>query len=170
MVRQSSPLSDVSSTMSTAGCTCEDICGYSHFVRPLAAASNVRGPWRQACSMAALRSPVAAARLHPLWPALDGNYTGTRDLDQAERDHQIDEALDLVGGPGNLEHEALGAGIDHAGAERVGKPQSLDPVVAGAAHFHHRELALDRRTRYRHIDHAMNRHQPLELVLDLLDN
>ena len=30
----------------------------------------------------------------------------------------VDEALDLVGRAGDLEHEALGGGVDHAGAKR----------------------------------------------------
>ena len=41
--------------------------------------------------------------------------------------------LDLVGRAGDLEHEALGAGVDDAGAEGVGETQRLDAVVARAA-------------------------------------
>ena len=43
-------------------------------------------------------------------------------------------------------------------------------LLALAAHLDHREFALDRRARHGHVDHAMHRHQPLELVLDLLDH
>src|ERR1700746_1209919 len=42
---------------------------------------------------------------HPLGPASDGDDPGTRDLDQTERQHEIDEALDLLRGAGDLEHE-----------------------------------------------------------------
>src|SRR5262249_47809725 len=107
---------------------------------------------------------------HPLRPAADRDDAGARDLDQAERDHQRDEAFDLVARAGDLEHEALGRGIDHAGAESIGEPQRLHAVIALAAHLDHGELALDVRPRHRHVDHAVHRHEPIELALDLLDH
>src|SRR5262249_53873595 len=116
--------------------------------------------------MPGTRPGMTNLSLHPFRAALDGDDAGARDLDQAERNHQVDEALDLLGGAGDLEHEALGARVDDTGAERVGEPQRLDPVVALAAHLDHGELALDRRTGHRHVDHPMHRHQPLELILD----
>ena len=62
------------------------------------------------------------------------------------------------------------SGVDHAGAERVGQPQRLDARLARAAHLDHGKLALDRWAGRRHIHHAVNRHEPIELVLDLLDH
>src|SRR5262249_22753831 len=89
------------------------------------AASRYNGPpgqaWRERSTSHALR------------PAADRNDAGARDLDQAERDHQRDEAFDLVARAGDLEHEALGRSIDHAGAEGVGQPQRLHAVIALAA-------------------------------------
>src|SRR5262249_42455976 len=123
------------------------------------------GPGCRTC-----RKSIGRSGSHPLRAALDGDDAGARDLDQAEWNHQVDEALYLLGGAGDLEHEALGAGVDDAGAERVGEPQRLDPIVALAAYLHHSELALDRRTGHGHVDHPMHRHQPLELILDLLDH
>ncbi len=107
---------------------------------------------------------------HSLGPAGDRRDAGAGDLDQPERHHQVDEGLDLIARAGDLEHEALGRGIDHPGAERVGEPQRLHPVLALAAHLDHGELALEMRARDGHVDHAVHRHQPLELVLDLLDH
>ena len=63
---------------------------------------------------------------HPFRPAPDRDHAGARDFDQPERQHQRDEALELVGRTGDLEHEALGAGIDDPGAKRVGETQRLD--------------------------------------------
>src|SRR5580692_13021648 len=51
---------------------------------------------------------------HSLRPAADGDDAGARDFDQAERQHQVDEALDLVGRAGDFEHEALVGRIDDA--------------------------------------------------------
>ena len=53
---------------------------------------------------------------------------------------------------GDLEHEALGGGVDHAGAEGVGQPQRLDPVLALARDLHHGQFALDRVAGERHVD------------------
>src|SRR6202035_1502055 len=76
-------------------------------------------------SMRRLHKPSRAASLHGLRPARDGNDAGARDLDQAERQHQGNEALDLVGRAGDLEHETLGRGVDHAGPEGVGEAERL---------------------------------------------
>src|SRR5439155_5335005 len=65
-------------------------------------------------------------RLHPLRAARNRHHPGARHLDQPERQHQADEALDLFGGAGDLEDEALGAGVDDARAEGIGKTQRLD--------------------------------------------
>jgi len=66
--------------------------------------------------------------------------------------------------------KALQTGVDDASTEGLRQPQRLDPVVALAAHLDHGELALDRRPGERHVDHAVHRDQPIELVLDLLDH
>src|SRR5262249_59959066 len=80
---------------------------------------------------------------HPLRPAADRHDAGARDLDQAERDHERDEAFDLLARTGDLEDETFGRSVDHAGAERVGEPQRLHAMLALAAHLDHGELALD---------------------------
>src|SRR6476661_4241753 len=108
-------------------------------------------------------------RLHPFRPAHDGGNAGTRDFDQAERQHQADELLDLFARPGDLEDEAFRRRIDHAGTEGIREPQGLDAVLALALDLDHCELALDRIADRRHVYHVMHGHQPIELVLDLLD-
>src|SRR5687767_7402559 len=90
-----------------------------------------------------------SSTLHPLRPTADGDNAGAGDFDQAERQHQGDELVDLLGRARDLENEALDAGIDHARPESVGETQRLYPVLALAAHLHHRKLALDRRARDR---------------------
>src|SRR5436190_18845263 len=100
-----------------------------------------------------LREPIIAhSRLHPVRPAPDRHDAGARDLDQAEREHERDEALDFVARAGNLEHEALSRSIDDPGAKRVREPQRLHAVLALAAHLDHRELALDMWPGHRHVD------------------
>src|SRR4029450_12735231 len=111
-----------------------------------------------------------ATNSHPLRAAADGHDAGARDLDQAERNHERHEALDLLARAGDLEHEAFGRSIDHAGAERVGESQRLHAVLPLAAHLDHGEFALDVRSGYGHVDDAVHRHEPVELILDLLDH
>src|SRR5215467_12069752 len=94
---------------------------------------------------------AASATSHPLRTALDGDDAGARDLDQTNRQHQRDEALDLLRRAGDLEHEALQTGVDDAGTERIREPQCLDAIVALAAHLDHGELALDRGRAERHV-------------------
>jgi hypothetical protein len=55
-------------------------------------------------------------------------------------------------------------------AKRLGQPQRLDAVLAGAAQFHHRQFALDRAAGQRHVDDAVDRDHAVELVFDLLDH
>src|SRR3954451_13767967 len=115
--------------------------------------------------------PSVPSSLHPLRPAPDGGDAGARDFHKPERAHQVDELVDLGGIAGDLEHQALGRGVDHAGAERVGQPHRLDARLAKAAHFHHRQFALDRaRAGQRHVDHLVDRDHAVELMLDLLDH
>jgi len=126
--------------------------------------------WIRRGSFAPYSDKQASGASHSFGPARNRDHAGARDFDQAERQHQIHEAVDLVGRAGDLEHEALGTGVDDAGAERIGKPQRLDPMLALAAHLDHGELALQRRAAAGQIDDAMHRHQPVELILDLLDH
>src|SRR6266480_1003746 len=60
--------------------------------------------------------------LHPFCAAADRHDAGARHLDKAERQHELDELVDLLAPPGDLEDEALDRGIDHARPERVGEP------------------------------------------------
>src|SRR6185437_12651562 len=78
------------------------------------AASRRRAPIRR-CSRSGWSLAGVSGRaenLHSLRPTRDGDDAGARDFDQADRQHQVDEAFDLVGGAGDLEHEAFGGGID----------------------------------------------------------
>ena len=68
-----------------------------------------------------------------------------------------------------LEHEALGRGVDHPCPEGVAEPQRLGPVLAAAPHLDHGELALDERLLDRQVVDLVHGNEPLELVADLLD-
>src|ERR1700738_2727173 len=94
---------------------------------------------------------------HPLRAAPDRDNAGARDLDQAERQHERDETLDLIARSGDLEHETLGRGVNDTGAERVGEAERLHPMLALAAHLDHGELALDVRAGHGHVDDPMHR-------------
>src|SRR6266536_1144060 len=107
-----------------------------------------------------LPQPISAMRQPGLTPSMVS----------AERAHQVDKLTDLGGIACDLEHKAFGGGVDHAGAECIRQPQRLDPVVAAAAHLDHGKLALDRASRQRHVDDAVDRDHAVELVLDLLDH
>src|SRR5262249_62363380 len=76
---------------------------------------------------------------HRLRSARNGDDAGARHFDEAKRQHQADELVDLVGFPRELEHEALGGGVDDARAEGVGEPQRLAPALAGALDLDHSE-------------------------------
>src|SRR5437870_7529520 len=100
--------------------------------------------------MAAVRAAQKVKRLgtidvkcrsHSLRPAADCHNSGAGDLDQAERQHEPDESLDFFACAGDLEHEALGRGIDDARAERIGKTQRLHAMLDLAAHLDHDKLA-----------------------------
>ncbi len=83
---------------------------------------------------------------------------------------ETDEGLHLVGIAGDLEDEGIGLGVDHLGAEHIGEPQRLDALFTDALDLHQRQFALDVRALDGEIAHAMDRHQPVELRLDLLDH
>ena len=65
---------------------------------------------------------------HALRPPGDSGNAGAGNLHQAERNHECNELLDLVGLAGQFENEAFGRGIDDARTECFGKPQRLDPL------------------------------------------
>src|SRR5262249_47750019 len=66
----------------------------------------------------------------PFRSAADRHDAGPRHLHKADRQHEADEGLDLVAVAGDLEHEALGRGVDDAGAEGAREPQRLHAVLA----------------------------------------
>src|SRR3954471_2461608 len=107
---------------------------------------------------------------HSFRPATNRGNTGARHFDEAKRTHQVDKLIDLVGVACDLEHKALGGGVDHAGAKRVRQPQRLDAMLALSANLDHCKLALDRAFRQRHVDDAIHRDHAVELMLDLLDH
>ena len=100
----------------------------------------------------------------------DGGDAGAADFLQPDRAHQRDEGVQLVGAAGQLEHETLGGGVDHARPERVRQPQRLRPVRPGADDFDHRQLPRQMRSLPAQIRQAMHWHQAVELGLDLLDH
>src|SRR5262249_19349668 len=108
--------------------------------------------------------------LHPLRPAHDGGDAGTRDFDEAKRQHQADELLDLFARSGYFEDETFRRRIDHAGPEGIRQAQRLDAVLALALDLDHCEFAFDRIAGKRHVDNVMHGHKSVELVLDLLDH
>ena len=66
-----------------------------------------------------------------------------------------------------LEHEVVGGGIDHLGAENLRHPQRLDALLAAARHLHQHQLALQRPAQHGEVDDAMHVDQTLQLALDL---
>src|SRR5215813_9155591 len=102
--------------------------------------------------------------------ARDGDDAGAGDVDEAERLHQVDEGVQLLGRAGELEDEGLDRGVDDAGAEHVGDAQGLHALVAGAAHLHQGQLALEVRAFRGEIADAVDGHEAVQLVLDLLDD
>src|SRR6476659_3664664 len=98
------------------------------------------------------RQHSQAHRLHPLGTTHDGGNAGARDFNEAERQHQADELLDLFARAGDFENKALRRRVDHASAEGIRKPQGLDAVLALALDLDHCELAFDRIADRRHVD------------------
>ena len=111
--------------------------------RPVIGLLISRGASR--CNGAAGTSPgCQQSRSHRLRPAADGDDAGARHLDQAERQHQVDERSILSVAPVISKTKLSVRGVDDAGAEDVGQAQRLDPLLALAAHLDQRQLALDR--------------------------
>src|SRR6185437_5292118 len=121
-------------------------------------------------NIAILRQRKSRSPLDRLRPARDRGDAGSRHLHQPNGAHELDEIVDLAWGAGQFENEALGGRVDHLGAEGVGEPHRLDPILALASHLDHRKLPLDRAHGERQIVHRMDRNQPLELMTDLLDD
>ncbi|CAA7626911.1 conserved hypothetical protein [Magnetospirillum sp. UT-4] len=108
--------------------------------------------------------------LNRIGSARNGDGAGARDIDQAQRLHQLDEGVHLVGGADHLEHEAVVGGVHRPGAEDLGDAQGFDPLVAGARHLHQGQLAADMGPLDGEVRHLVHRHQAAQLVLDLLDD
>src|SRR6185312_8517437 len=106
----------------------------------------------------------------PRRPARDGDDAGARHVDEAQRLHQVDEGVELLGRAGHLENEALDRRIDDPGTENVGQPQGFDALLAGARHLDERQLALDMGALVGQVAHDVDGHQARELRLDLLDD
>ena len=78
--------------------------------------------------------------------------------------------LDLRRLAGHLEDEMLGRRVDDLGAEDLGDAQGLDALFALAGDLDQRQLALQRIALDGQIAHAVHGNEPLELMLDLLDD
>ena len=89
-------------------------------------------------------SRVRSAILHPLRAAIHCGHTGAADLHQAERLHDAYELLDLRYRAGDLEDEMLCIGVDHLGAERLGKSERFNTVVTCARNLDQSQLARQR--------------------------
>ena len=73
-------------------------------------------------------------------------------LDDAERAQDVDQAVDLVAGAGDLGDERLGPDVDHAGAEDLAEAHHLAARRRVGAHLDERELAHHRRRVARVLD------------------
>src|SRR5688572_13198426 len=81
-------------------------------------AASTEAPWDR------LKSVIAAS-LDRFRPARDRDHAGARYLDQAERLHQVDEGVQLLGRAGHLEDKGFDRRIDHPRAEDVGDAQGF---------------------------------------------
>src|SRR5215475_5270165 len=102
----------------------------SRAIPPLCAASK---PMGIAWHVEEMRIPQPV--LHPYRSTPDRHHAGARNLDQADRNHERDEAFDLLAGTGDLEHEAFRSCIDDARPKCIRQPQRLDAVIALAAYL-----------------------------------
>src|SRR3954470_16924922 len=100
----------------------------------------------------------------------NGGDTGPADIHQTKLAHQRDEVVQFGGGAGHFEDEGAERGIDHAGFEDIGDAQALDPAVAGPGNLDQRQFTLDMRAFVVQLAHPVDRYQPVQLVLDLLDD
>src|SRR5690606_5281965 len=78
------------------------------------------------------RGCVTAEFLSPFGAAHHADDSGASDFDQPQLTHERDEAVDLLAGSGEFEHEAFGARVDDLGAEHVSDAERFDPVLAFA--------------------------------------
>src|SRR4051794_22558243 len=100
----------------------------------------------------------------------NGGDSGPADIHQTKLAHQSDEVVQFGGGAGHFEDEGAERGIDHAGLEDIGDAQALDPALSRPGNLDQRQFALDMRAFVGQVAHPVDRHQPVELVLDLLDD
>src|SRR5579863_4906654 len=101
--------------------------------------------------------------------ARDRDDAGARNVNQAQRLHQVNESVELFRRSRHLEHEALDRRIYHACTKNVGKPERLDTSLAGARHLDEREFAFDMRSLIGEVAHGVDWHKARKLRFDLLD-
>src|SRR6516225_4617512 len=101
--------------------------------------------------------------------ARDRDGTRARHLDEAKGLHQRDEGVELFARPGHLEDEAFGRRIDDSGPKDVGETERLDARLAFAHDLDQRHLALDKGSLVGQIVDPVDRNEPRQLRLDLLD-
>ena len=92
-----------------------------------------------------------------------------RHFDKAELGHDPYEFLDFRGFTGHFEDKVLGRRVDHLGPENLGNPQRFDALFALAGHLDQRQFALQGHALVGEIAYPVDGHQPLQLMLDLLD-
>ncbi len=90
---------------------------------------------------------VVANRLETFRAAGDGNDPCPADFGQPQGLHQMDEAVDLVGSAGDLEHEALGGAVHQARMHEIRNAQRLHQTFAIAGDLDQRQFALDDKRR-----------------------
>src|ERR1700732_1022559 len=113
--------------------------------------------------------PRAGAASHRIWPAQHGGDACARHFDETDRAHGSDELVDLAGGAGKLEYKALDRGINDSRAEGLGEPQGLVAILPLSRDLDHREFPLDGIAPQCQISDLVDRHEPLQLMADLLD-
>lgn len=84
-----------------------------------------------------------SSKHQPLGAAGDAGGAGADDLDDEPFGHGVDEGVQLLGVPGELDHEAGVGDVDDLGAEDVHQALELLAVRPLGADLDHHELALD---------------------------
>src|SRR5512142_2668837 len=98
-------------------------------------------------------------KLHGFRAARYGGNTGTRDVDEAKRPHEVHELVDLGWRAGDLEDETGMRRIHDMGAEDFGQAHGFGALVAGAGYLYQRHLALNPGSGGRPVYHRMHRHE-----------
>src|SRR5688572_19963548 len=105
---------------------------------------------------------------HPL-AAPDPGYAGADGFQDGAAVERLEEGVELLGGAGELDRVGLVGDVDDAPAEDVGGALHLLAVLAGGAHLHEHELALDVLA-LREVDDLHHVDQLVQLLGDLLDH